>query len=192
ATKAAICSRAMGARLGSAGAANWLGTLFDAFKGLDPGEAAIAIDVNSYLPYDLLVKVDITSMANSLEARSPFMDHEVMEFAARLPVRFKLRGRNAKYLLKQAFADLLPPENVHRRKMGFGVPVGPWFRGPLRELLCDSLLSVRSLGRGQFQADEVQRLVREHLDRQADYSFQLWNLLMLELWQREFLDSPCV
>src|SRR5207253_5465605 len=136
ATKAAICSRAMGARLGSAGAANWLGTLFDAFKGLDPGEAAIAIDVNSYLPYDLLVKVDITSMANSLEGRSPFLDHEVMEFAARLPFDLKLRGKEAKYLLRRAFPDLLPPENINRPKMGFAVPVGQWFCGPMRELLC--------------------------------------------------------
>src|SRR5438445_10551948 len=129
----------------------------------------MSVDVRSYLPYDLLVKVDITSMANSLEARSPFLDHEVMEFAARLPVQFKLRGRNAKYLLKRAFADLLPPENVHRRKMGFGVPVGQWFLGPLRELLDDVLLSDRSFGRGYFQPAEVKRLVSQHQAAQADH-----------------------
>src|SRR5215510_4409834 len=101
----------------------------------NPVDAAMAVDVASYLPYDLLVKVDITSMANSLEARSPFLDHKVMEFAARLPAEIKFRGGRLKHLLKLAFADLLPPENVNRRKMGFGVPVGQWFRGPLRELL---------------------------------------------------------
>src|SRR5206468_3748519 len=109
---------------------------------------------------------------------------------ARLPVQFKLRGRNAKYLLKRAFADLLPPENVHRRKMGFGVPVGQWFRGPLRELLDDVLLSDRSFGRGYFQPAEVKRLVSQHQAAQADHSFPLWSLLMLELWHREFIDAP--
>ncbi|MGH9769790.1 MAG: asparagine synthase (glutamine-hydrolyzing) [Blastocatellia bacterium] len=153
----------------------------------DPVDAAMAIDVVSYLPYDLLVKVDITSMANSLEARSPFLDHEVMEFAARLPVEIKFRGRRLKHLLKRAFADLLPPENVNRRKMGFGVPVGQWFRGPLRELLQDALLSQQSLARGYFREPEVRRLIEEHLERRADHSFPLWNLLMLELWHREFL-----
>ncbi len=152
-----------------------------------PVDAAMAIDVASYLPYDLLVKVDITSMANSLEARSPFLDHEVMEFAARLPAEIKFRGRRLKSLLKRAFADLLPPENVNRRKMGFGVPVGQWFRGPLRELLRDALLSRQSLERGYFRETEVRRLADEHLERRADNSFQLWNLLMLELWHREFI-----
>jgi asparagine synthase (glutamine-hydrolysing) len=152
-----------------------------------PVDAAMAIDVASYLPYDLLVKVDIASMANSLEARSPFLDHEVMEFAARLPAEIKFRGGRLKSLLKRAFADLLPSENVNRRKMGFGVPVGQWFRGPLRGLLCDALLSPRSLERGYFREPEVRRLVDEHLERRADHSFRLWNLLMLELWHREFI-----
>jgi asparagine synthase (glutamine-hydrolysing) len=151
-----------------------------------PIDAAMAIDVASYLPYDLLAKVDITSMANGLEARSPFLDHEVMEFAARLPVEIKFRGGRLKSLLKRAFADLLPPENVNRRKMGFGVPVGQWFRGPLSDLLRDALLSRRSLDRGYFRESEVRRLVDEHLGRRADHSFHLWNLLMLELWHREF------
>src|SRR5207249_5561210 len=96
---------------------DWLESLFAGARGLDPVDAAMSVDVRSYLPYDLLVKVDITSMANSLEARSPFLDHEVMEFAARLPVQFKLRGRTSKYLLRRAFSDLLPPENVRRRKL---------------------------------------------------------------------------
>src|SRR5437868_394237 len=148
----------------------------------------MSVDVRSYLPYDLLVKVDITSMANSLETRSPFLDHEVMEFAARLPDKIKVRGRELKYLLKRTFADLLPPENVHRRKMGFGVPVGQWFRGPLRELLCDSLLSNRSLARGYFQPTELKRLVNEHLTSHADHTYPLWSLLMLELWHQELLD----
>ncbi|HXF74825.1 MAG TPA: asparagine synthase (glutamine-hydrolyzing), partial [Methylomirabilota bacterium] len=168
---------------------DWMDSLFQEARGLDPVEAAMSVDVRSYLPYDLLVKVDITSMANSLEARSPFLDHEVMEFAARLPVNFKLRGKRSKYLLTRAFADLLPPENVNRRKMGFGVPVGEWFRGRLRPLLEDALLSEQSRKRGYFQGETVSRLVREHIERRADHSFALWSLLMLELWHRECLGA---
>jgi asparagine synthase (glutamine-hydrolysing) len=166
-----------------------MAALFADGEELDPVDAAMAVDVQSYLPYDLLVKVDITSMANSLEARSPFLDHEVMEFAARLPVNLKLRGRQSKYLLKRAFADLLPPENANRRKMGFGVPVGEWFRGPLRAFLEDTLLSRCALARGYFQSDFVRDLVEQHLKRRADHSFALWNLLILELWHQEFIDQ---
>jgi asparagine synthase (glutamine-hydrolysing) len=166
-----------------------MAALFEANAHLDPVDAAMAVDVESYLPYDLLVKVDITSMANALEARSPFLDHEVMEFAARLPVSHKLQGQSAKRLLKHAFADLLPPENVARRKMGFGVPVGDWFRGPLRDFLCDLLLSDRSMERGYFHPDAVRHLVQEHVEARADHSFPLWSLLMLELWHREMLET---
>ena len=165
----------------------WLEQMFAEISGLDPVDATMAVDVQSYLPYDLLVKVDITSMANSLEARSPFLDHEVMEFAARLPVNLKLRGKEAKYLLKRAFSDLLPSENVNRRKMGFGVPVGQWFRGPLRELLCDSLLGQDSRVHEYFNPAVIEKLITPHLQSQADNSFLLWNLLMLEMWMREFV-----
>ena len=148
----------------------------------------MCVDVQSYLPYDLLVKVDITSMANSLEARSPFLDHEVMEFAAALPIELKLKGKESKYLLKRAFSDLLPAENVQRRKMGFGVPVGEWFRGTLKSLLQDALLSEASHKRNYFNPKLLQTLVSEHLERRQDNGSLLWNLLMLELWHREFLD----
>src|SRR5262249_17528868 len=167
-------------QVGPAAPAPWLESLFGETDGLDPVDAAMSVDVRSYLPYDLLVKVDITSMANSLEARSPFLDHEVMELAARLPARFKLRGRTSKFLLKRAFADLLPVENVRRPKMGFGIPVGQWFRGPLRGLVRDTVLSREAAGRGYFRPQEVQRLVDLHLEGRADHSYQLWNLLMLE------------
>jgi asparagine synthase (glutamine-hydrolysing) len=166
----------------------WLASLFEKARRLDAVDAAMSVDVESYLPFDLLVKVDITSMANSLEARSPFLDHEVMEFAARLPVNLKLRGRQAKYLLKRAFPDLLPAENVERRKMGFAVPVGEWFRNSLRPLLEDALLSEQAAKRGYFQPQEIRRLVGEHLEGREDHGSRLWNLLMLELWHREFID----
>jgi asparagine synthase (glutamine-hydrolysing) len=167
---------------------DWLASLFEKAQKLDAIDAAMSVDVESYLPFDLLVKVDITSMANSLEARSPFLDHEVMEFAARLPVNLKLKGKQAKYLLKRAFPEMLPAENVERRKMGFGVPVGEWFLSSLRSLLEDALLSEQSAKRLYFQPQEVRRLFEEHIERRADHSFKLWNLLMLELWHREFID----
>jgi asparagine synthase (glutamine-hydrolysing) len=156
---------------------------------LESVDAAMAVDIKSYLPYDLLTKVDIASMANSLEARSPFLDHVVMEFAAQLPTHLKLRGRQSKYLLKKTFADLLPTGNVTRRKMGFGVPIAKWLRTSSRELLQDTLLSNRARERGYFKPDWIDHLVWEHVAEKADHSFQLWNLLMLELWQQEFVDA---
>jgi asparagine synthase (glutamine-hydrolysing) len=176
------------AQLNGSRSQDWLDSLFEKAPELEAIDAAMSVDVQSYLPFDLLVKVDITAMANSLEARSPFLDQEVMEFAARLPVDLKLRGRQAKYLLKRAFPEMLPAENVSRRKMGFGVPVGEWFRSSLRGLLEDGLLSEQAAKRHYFQPKEIHNLVSEHLERRADHSFKLWNLLMLELWHREFID----
>ena len=168
---------------------HWMEDLWKEVGDLESVDAAMAVDIKSYLPYDLLTKVDIASMANSLEARSPFLDHVVMEFAAQLPTHLKLHGRQSKYLLKKTFSDLLPTENVRRRKMGFGVPIAKWLRTSLRELLQDALLSHRARERGYFKPDRVDHLVREHVAEKADHSFQLWNLLMLELWQQEFVDA---
>ena len=153
-------------------------------RGLD---AILAADVRSYLPYDLLVKMDIATMANSLEARSPFLDHKVMEFAARLPSRHKIRGSTQKYLLKKLARKLLPAECLDRRKMGFGVPVGSWMRGPLRPLLEDVLLSPTHAGRGLFEPEAVRGMVRAHVEGAKDNTYRLWSLFWLELWMREFL-----
>lgn len=186
--KAALYSGDL-ARLAGAGAPeSWYGRLFAETRSLHPVDACMAVDVQSYLPYDLLVKVDITSMATSLEGRSPFLDHEVMEFAAKLPVDLKLRGKTSKYLPKTAFQDLLPRENVYRPKMGFGVPVGDWFRGPLKDLVRDALLSDKAGQRGYFQQSELNRLLTEHQEGRADHAFRLWSLLMLEMWHREMVD----
>lgn len=145
-------------------------------------------DVHTYLPDDLLVKVDITSMANSLEARSPFLDHKLMEFAARLPADYKIKGRVKKYILKKTIKDLVPRGNIYRKKMGFGAPVGKWLRNDLREYLCDILLSNRCLKRGYFRSETLKGMVLSHIESKKDYSFQLWALLMLELWHRKFID----
>ena len=155
---------------------------------IDVVDRAMMADTANYLPNDLLVKVDIASMAVSLEARAPFLDHHVLEFAASLPARYKLRGLTTKYLLKRALKGLLPEENLTRRKMGFGVPVGHWFRGELKGFLRETLLAERTHKRGYFNANVVHHLVDQHTSGQRDYAPQLWTLVMLELWHREFID----
>jgi len=189
ALKHSLYSRDMRALLNQERPGAWMESLFAEARSKGAVDAAMAVDVAAYLPNDLLVKVDITSMANSLEARSPFLDHEVMEFAARLPEELKLRGRQSKYILKHAFADLLPPENVNRPKMGFGVPVADWLRGSLREFLEDTLLSRRAAERGYFEPETIRRLIGEHIKRRANHGFQLWNLLMLEMWHCEMMEE---
>jgi asparagine synthase (glutamine-hydrolysing) len=154
---------------------------------VDPLDTLLSLDVQSYLPYDLLVKMDIATMANSLEARSPFLDHKVMEFCASLPSAYKLRGLTLKYLLKKAGARLLPPETLRRRKMGFGVPVGYWMRGELRSWVGEVLLSPRALKRGYFETEALHRFVHARLDGREQAS-ELWALLWLELWHQEFMD----
>ena len=147
------------------------------------------VDVETYLPCDILTKVDLASMAYGLEARSPFMDHHVVELAAQMPLALKLHGRRGKRILVETFADLLPESIQSRPKMGFGVPLDHWFRGELRELLCDTLLDPRSLQRGYFDPAAVKRLVDEHVSSQWDHSARLWLLLMFELWQQRFVDE---
>jgi asparagine synthase (glutamine-hydrolysing) len=151
-------------------------------------DASLLTDQMTYLPNDLLVKVDIASMANSLEARSPFLDHKLIEFAASLPAGMKMHGFETKSLLKKVAARLVPREVIYRRKMGFGVPIGKWFRGAMRGFLQDNLLSTSSLSRGIIRPEAIRRYVSEHLAGERDHSFQLWTLLMLELWYRRFID----
>ena len=146
-------------------------------------------DVLTYLPCDILTKVDIASMAYSLECRSPFLDQEVMELAARMPIEWKLSGNQGKQILLDTFADLLPPSIQRRSKMGFGVPLANWFRGELQQFLRDVLFDSRTLSRGLFEPSAVQRLFDEHVQSKTDHSHRLWALLCLELWQRMFLDS---
>ena len=151
-------------------------------------DAALLTDIMTYLPNDLLVKVDIASMAVSLEARSPFLDHHVIEFAASLPERFKLRGLTTKYLLKKVLHKLLPAENLERRKMGFGVPIGHWFRGKMQPFLRETLLSEKALSRGLFKPSSVRQMIELHIRGERDFAHQIWTLLMLELWFNRFID----
>lgn len=146
-------------------------------------------DVLSYLPCDILTKVDIASMAFGLEARSPFLDHRVAELAARMPIELKFSPGQGKKILIQTFADLLPESIQRRSKMGFGVPIDHWFRNELSGLLRETLLSPRCLDRGIFRCETVERLIDEHQSRRWDHAYRLWNLLCLECWHRIYVDS---
>ena len=150
-------------------------------------DSLLFTDTMTYLPNDLLVKVDIASMANSLESRSPFLDHILMEFIAKLAPEYKIRTLIKKYILKKAVKNLIPKENIYRRKMGFGMPIGKWFRGELKSFLSQTLLSKSSLDRGYFKPDKIKNMVNKHIDGKKDYASQLWTILMLELWHQRFL-----
>jgi asparagine synthase (glutamine-hydrolysing) len=150
-------------------------------RGGEPGESASYADLLTYLPYDILTKVDIASMANGLEVRCPFLDGEVVDLAMQIPWAL----RRGKRVLKRAFRGLLPKAVLERGKMGFGVPLTAWLRGPLKPMMEDALDSLQK--RGTFEAAEIRRLASEHLSGAADHRDRLWLLLVFELWCRRFL-----
>ena len=160
---------------------------FDQTAGLDAVSRLLYVHTKSCLPGNLLAKTDRMTMAASLEARSPLLDHSLMEFAARIPASMKLRGLRTKHIFKRAVADMVPREIRNRKKHGFSVPLGGWFRGELknyvRHVLLDSLASS-----GYVEPAELRRLVETHQSGQRDYGQQLWALLTLELWRQVFLE----
>ena len=159
-------------------------------RGATPLARAFHVYVRQFLLDDILVKVDRCSMMHSLEVRAPFLDRDVAEFVARLPVSYKLHGFQRKYLLKKACADVLPPEILTRNKRGFQIPVAAWLRGELRPLV-EELLGEDFLRRqGVFHAPAVRRLVDEHVSGRADLRKPLWTLLVLQLWWKE--NRPCL
>ena len=145
-------------------------------------------DIHTYLPEDLMVKVDVATMAHGLEGRSPLLDHELMEWAAQLPEEVKMAGGVTKSLFKKALEPHLDHDLLYRRKMGFGCPIDQWLRGPLRELAYDTLLSPTAQGRGFFRRDYVERMLEEHVSGANAHHPRIWALLMLELWLRTWVD----
>jgi asparagine synthase (glutamine-hydrolysing) len=152
-------------------------------------DALLATDVETFLPGDLLVKMDIATMAYGLEARSPFLDHEFMEFAAALPTSLKVRGQEKKVVLRDALAAWLPRDLLDRPKQGFGVPLARWLREDLRDFAYQVLLDPATIDRGYFRRPALEDLLRRHVGGGEDLSAELWTLLFAELWHREFVDS---
>jgi asparagine synthase (glutamine-hydrolysing) len=148
-------------------------------------EQILYLDTTSELPADILTKVDRMSMAHSLEVRVPLLDHVFVEYVARLPTRYKLRGQTMKYCFKKAFGPLLPDEILHRSKMGFGIPLRYWFAHDLHDFVRDVLFDSRAMQRGYFRTDFLEALVREHSNGRRDHSYLLWSLMALELWHRQ-------
>ena len=155
-----------------------------------PGIAGLQrLDIRTYLPGDLLLKADIASMAHSLELRSPLLDWEVLELGVSLPERLQVSGRRGKAALRQAFAAEIPSKIATRGKTGFGVPISSWFRNELRPLAADLLLGAEARRRGQLRPAAVKRLLDEHVSGRVDHGHRLWCLVMLELWQRTWVES---
>jgi asparagine synthase (glutamine-hydrolysing) len=164
-------------------AEEWLITRYDELPGTTGRlDRTLNCDVNTYLPGDLLVKADRMSMAASLEGRSPFLDYELVEWAARLPESQKMHGRQGKHLLKRAFAGYLPAEVLRHRKQGFGIPLGAWFRGPLKDWANQALLGGNNALGAWFNTGQIEALLREHNSGRVDHGKRIWALVMLSLW----------
>ena len=178
------------AALNGASAEATLGRHFDRFATLPTHSRMMRFDFETYLPEDVLTKVDRMSMAHSIESRVPLLDNEVIDFAATLPARLKIHNGRRKHVLKEAIKSMLPPGIIDRRKQGFGVPLGVWFRGGLTEVFADVLGSDRTRQRGYFEPAFIDRIVQEHLAGRRDHTLRLWQLLVFELWHRHYVDSP--
>lgn len=146
---------------------------------------ATTADLQTYMPCDLMTKVDIASMAHSLEARQPMLDYRLVEWAAALPSHLKLRGRRGKCLLMDTYHDLLPKAIWNRSKMGFGVPIAKWFKTSLRDRTYDALLGPDAKCHSFFRREAIETLVEEHMSGRSNQAYRLWNLLFLELWLRK-------
>ena len=165
---------------------------FDRFAALPHDSRMMRFDFETYLPEDVLTKVDRMSMAHSNESRVPILDNQVIDFAATLPARFKIKNGRRKHVLKEALRPLLPPGILDRRKQGFGIPLGTWFRGGLTGLFSEVLESPRARQRGYFEPAFVSRLLKEHLAGRRDHTLRLWQLTVFELWHRQYLDTAAV
>jgi len=151
-------------------------------------EKMLATDFNLYLPDVLMVKMDIACMANSLEARSPFLDNEFVELMASFPADLKVRRMTSKYILKRKLKGFLPEEIISRKKMGFGIPVGRWFRKELKQFVNEILLDNASLSRGYFDPQAVMKMVEDHTSGRIDHTSRIWLLIILEMWHKIFVD----
>ena len=178
--------------LGSWDAETYFKGPFARLHGMPLGAQMMAFDFETYLPEDCLTKVDRMSMAHSIESRVPLLDAHVIDFAASLPVDLKLRDGGGKYLLKQLAYRLVPRPLLDRPKQGFAVPVGSWFKGSLRDTFGDVISSQAARERGYFNHRFVDRILAEHLSGKRDHALRLWQLLVFELWHRQYVDAAAI
>lgn len=174
-------------RIGEVDSIDIIANRFTELGAKDKAEQALTADFLTYMPEDLLVKVDIDTMAVGLEGRSPFLDHEMLELTAQIPFNLKLHGiNNKKYIFKKALENILPHEVMYRKKMGFGIPIHSWFRNELKDYAYDILLSEKAISRGIFKENEVKKLLDEHNNTKIEHGNRIWALITLELWFREY------
>jgi asparagine synthase (glutamine-hydrolysing) len=188
--KAALYTSDVRQALTGTGAEAQLAAHFRRFAALPPHSRMMRFDFETYLPEDVLTKVDRMSMAHSIESRVPLLDNQVIDFAATIPASMKIVNGRRKHILKEAVRDLLPADILNRRKQGFGVPLGVWFSGGLTGVFADVLNAPTTRQRGYFEPAFVDRLLGEHLQGKRDHTLRLWQLLMFELWHRQYLDAP--
>jgi asparagine synthase (glutamine-hydrolysing) len=159
----------------------------------DPIDRVLYLDSKTYLPADILTKVDRMSMATSLEGRVPILDHVFLEYVTALPSDWKMRGRTQKYILRKLAERVgVPKEVLHRPKQGFALPLVHWMRHQLKDLIVTTLTEPRTMQRGYFNPQGVGRMLDEYFAGRRDHSFRIWRLLMLELWQRNFVEGVSV
>jgi asparagine synthase (glutamine-hydrolysing) len=187
--KDALLTEDVVAQLSSSGPETRLAVHFERYRQLPWPSQMMRFDGETYLPEDILTKVDRMSMAHSIESRVPLLDNDVIDFAASLPPHFKIRDGRRKHVLKRVAAALLPQEILNRPKQGFGVPLSVWFRGGLRELFADTLLSPSAMQRGYFSPSFVRRLIDEHVSGKRNHDLRLWQLVVFERWHRQYADA---
>ena len=188
--RAALYTREFRELVGDSGAAaNLVKEAYEKSDAEDEVSRLLDVDAQTYLPGDLLVKMDIASMAHSLEVRSPLLDHRLMEMSAALPGHWKVKGGTTKKIFKDALRPWLPNHILDRTKAGFAVPLAKWFRSELRDLPGDILLDPRALRRGFFREEELRKLIDTHISGEWDNSNKLWALIQLELWLSNFVDG---
>jgi len=190
-TRADVADRILGDAVPADGAGHYggLAEVAKAFSSLPPLDRCVSIDFASYLPDDILVKLDRMTMANSLEGRAPFLSHRLVEFAVRLPHALRVREGRGKHLLRRVAARWLPPDVLNKPKQGFAIPLGQWFRGPLAPLAGDVFASRAFRDRGLLQPEAARRYLDGHLRGDADHGELLWSMVSLELWARRYLDA---